>query len=248
MQACSHNKRSLLVMALKNAPKHMHEKLMNIREDASLLKRRKDMVWYLLLQSAATQGNSKGWDRLRGDSTTLKSVSYDALKLLPPQKRCAQILAALKRAKVRMQSLKAPRLARNVNLITKLGGAAAAKRAMFAQPSRETKLKFIRAFDGIGPKYGRNIWMDIEDPDFENSVAVDVRLKNIASALEFSGKSYAEIELFFCDIAREASLTPWEVDRLLYTFTDYFLNSISGSHSIGSVVPHNVKHKICCRN
>ena len=224
----------------------MHEKLMNIREDASLLKSRKDMVWYLLLQSAATQGNSKGWDHLRRDSTTLKSVSYDSLKLIPPRKRCAQILAALKRAKVRMQSLKAPRLARNVTLITKLGGAAAAKRAMFAQPSRETKLNFIRAFDGIGQKYGRNIWMDIKDHDFENSVAVDVRLKNIAFALEFSGKSYSEIETFFCDIAGEASLTPWEVDRLLYNFTDYFLSSISGSNSISAVAPHHVKNKVCC--
>ena len=82
------------------------------------------------------------------------------------------------------------------------------------------------AFEGIGPKYARNVWMDIYDPLFRDSVAIDERIKSITSALGYSFKTYGEHENFYRDIAREVELEPWEVDRLLYHFRDDFLTAI----------------------
>jgi hypothetical protein len=60
-------------------------------------------------------------------------------------------------------------------------------------------------------------------------VAIDQRLKKVALALGFSGRGYHALESFFCDIARDAELEPWELDRLLYNFNDHFLARLIGS-------------------
>jgi len=41
--------------------------------------------------------------------------------------------------------------------------------------------------------------------------------------------SYGQAESFYCAIAKDAGLEPWELDRLLYNFTDYFLDIIGYS-------------------
>lgn len=81
-------------------------------------------------------------------------------------------------------------------------------------------------FHGIGKKYGRNVWMDIYDPDFRKTIAIDQRLKKIAQRLGFTGNRYSEAEAFYCAIARDADLEPWELDRLLYNYTDHFLKMV----------------------
>ena len=87
----------------------------------------------------------------------------------------------------------------------------------------------MHAFQGIGPKYARNVWMGLYDPLFRDAVAIDERIKAITSALGYSFKSYDEHETFYREIAGEAQLEPWEVDRLLYEFKNDFLAAIRGA-------------------
>lgn len=219
-------RRSRLVHALLNPPAHMRQRLRDRKAEGKELRAREDLLWYLLVESAATHGDSGGWDRLRGDSTLLASVSYAALQRLPPSAREARILATFRSAKIRMQSIKAPRLAANFARIEGMGGVVSATKHMLSLSTREEKYRFMRTFAGIGEKYGRDVWMGIYDKSFRTTIAVDARLKNVARALGFRGKSYREAEEFFCAIARDAELEPWELDRLLYEFNDDFLQLV----------------------
>ncbi len=227
-------KRSQLVKALKNLPQNMRERIESLKAEGNDLRNRPDLLWYLLLQSAATQGNSRGWKRLCSDPVTLRSVEYAVLVPLELSAREAALLAALKKAKVRMQTLKAPQLAANVARIKELGGVEEATKHMLSLPTRDEKFEFMRSFKGIGEKYGRNVYMDIYDPSFRSSIAVDERLKKVARALGFNGKSYKQAEAFYCAIATDAGLEPWELDRLLYWFTDYFLGVVEYTEAEGA--------------
>ena len=104
-----------------------------------------------------------------------------------------------------------------------MGGVESATRKMLTLSGRKAKFDFVTSFHGIAAKYGRNIWMDLADPDFVSCIAVDERVKAIAEALGISSTRYATVEAYFVECAREANLTPWEVDRLMYNFNSYFL-------------------------
>jgi hypothetical protein len=209
----------------------MRQRLRELKAEGETFRARPDLLWYLLLQSAATQGNSRGWAGLCGDPATLRSVAYDVLVPLTPAAREERLLAALRKAKVRMQTVKAPQLAANVARIDEMGGAEQATRRMLSLPTRDEKFRFMRSFAGIGEKYGRNVWMDIYDPAFRDTVAVDERLKKVARALGFTGTGYRQAEAFYCAIARDAVLEPWELDRLLYNFTDHFVGVVGYSEA-----------------
>lgn len=204
----------------------MRRRLQELKANARSLRLRKDLLWYLLVQSAATHGGSVGWDRLSSDPRLLASISYSALKRLATGSREARILETLRRAKIRMQSIKAPRLAANFTRIERMGGVTRATKYMLGLSTHDEKYQFIRTFAGIGTKYGRDIWMGICDPSFRFTVAVDARLKRVARALGFQQRGYAATEEFFRAIARDASIDPWELDRLLYEFTDELLAGI----------------------
>jgi hypothetical protein len=219
-------KRALLVAALKKFPPQMQHRLEELKREGETLRKRPDLLWYLLLQSAATQGNSRGWDGLCGDPANLRSVDYAVLAPLNPEDREARLLSALRKAKVRMPTVKAPRLSRNVTRLAEMGGVEQATKRMLGLPNRDEKLRFMQSFAGIGEKYGRNVWMDIYDPAFRDTVAVDERLKKIVRALGFTGHGYKAYEEFYCGVAREAALEPWELDRLLYNFTGHFLAAV----------------------
>ena len=65
-------------------------------------------------------------------------------------------------------------------------------------------------------KYGRNMWMDVRDPDFMRSIAIDQRLMKVAAALGISSSDYDELEAFFVSVADDLGISPWGLDRLLY--------------------------------
>lgn len=60
--------------------------------------------------------------------------------------------------------------------------------------------------------------MDVYHEDFRDSIALDVRILAISKKLELSFSSYTEHEKFYLDVAREAELNGWELDRLLFNF------------------------------
>jgi hypothetical protein len=220
--------RTRLVDALRSLPDEHREHLRTKKEKALRLRKRPDLCWFLLLQSAATLGSSRGAEGLIQNPAVMRTVSYEALRNMSARKREGTILNALRSAKVRMQTLKAPQLARNWAKIESMGGVRKVSRTMLALPSRAEKIKFAKSFHGIGQKYGRNVWMDIYDDDFRDSIAIDVRLKRIARSIGFNGTRYCESEDMFRDLARDAGLDAWELDRLLYGFTDHYEMAAGG--------------------
>jgi hypothetical protein len=60
--------------------------------------------------------------------------------------------------------------------------------------------------------------MDVYHEDFRDSIALDVRIKAISEALGLSFASYDEHERSYLDVAWEAGINRWELDRLLFNF------------------------------
>jgi hypothetical protein len=168
-------------------------------------------------------GNSRGWRGLFETPGLAHEVSFAALGRLARSRRQARLEAVLRQAKVRMSVQKAKWFAANFVAIQSSGGVEAVTRRALSLPDRASKYQFMDAFEGIGPKYARNVWMEIYDPSFRDSIAIDERIKRITRALGQSFSSYNEHEQFYVDIARDAGLEPWELDRLLYWFRDHFL-------------------------
>ena len=101
-----------------------------------------------------------------------------------------------------------------------MGGLAQAREKLLAAPGRDGKIEFLKQFEGIGDKYGRDILMDCYHPEFRDSIALDVRVKSITAALGLKFDDYDAEEAFYLDVARRADLDGWTVDRLIYTFRD----------------------------
>ncbi len=104
-----------------------------------------------------------------------------------------------------------------------LGGVPAANTILFDTPGREAKMKFLKSFTGIGPKYARNMMMDVYHEDFRDSIAIDSRIKKVSAAWGLAFASYDEHERFYLGVAADAGLSGWELDRLLYNFTEEFV-------------------------
>ena len=87
-------------------------------------------------------------------------------------------------------------------------------------------MSFFMQFKGIGQKYGRNIWMDLCDIDFRDSIAIDSRITKICDLLGISTGIYSQAESELLAIARTAGLDGWSFDRLLFHFNDFFLSRL----------------------
>lgn len=219
-------KRERLVKFLKEPPPEMLETLKNMKAGGHKLKKRPDMIWYLLLQSFATWGNSRGWDGLIGNQDNYRKVSFENLDEFSSSVRLRIIEETLLDAKVYRAEAKSPLLDKNYVRVSDMGGLHSVKRQALACKGTEAKIAFMKQFDGIGDKYGRNVWMDIYDKDFRQSIAIDERIKKIASALgqSFKSSEYRTLECYFLDIAEEAGLDGWDLDRLFYHHEKAFLD------------------------
>jgi hypothetical protein len=179
---------------------------------------RPDFIWHYLLQSFSTMGRASGWHGLIGNQDNYRRVTYTALAALTREDRVAQVRQVCQVAGVRMPDKKAEYILGCFDYVTRLGGPEAAKASLLAQPGREAKIAFLQSFPGIGPKYARNIMMDVYHEDFRDSIALDVRIKAISEALGLSFASYTEEERFYLDVARKADRNGWELDHLLFNF------------------------------
>jgi len=190
---------------------------------------RDDFVWHFLLQSFSTMGRSSGWKGLIGNKDNYNQITYAALSKLNPAEREKTVKSVCRVAKVRMPDKKAEYILGCYDLVTKLGGLKSTKSILLAQSGREAKIKFLKQFPGIGPKYARNIMMDVYHEDFRDSIAIDARIKAISEALGLSFKKYEEHEQFFLDVASKAGLNGWELDRLMYNFREDFERNITNA-------------------
>lgn len=223
-------KRKALVDMLRRVTPDMRKTLEAKKEEGLRWSKRSDLIWFLILMSFATWGNSRGW-ALIDNQRYYRRVAFDELAELTPSERRKAISAVLWDAGVRMPDKKAELLNRNFGRIVEMGGLREAKKQAQARKGIDAKIAFMQRFDGIGDKYARNVWMDIYHEDFRNSIAVDARIKKVTRALGYTFKDsdYAEHERFYQKIAEEAGLEGWELDRLLYTYRDTFLERLRGT-------------------
>jgi thermostable 8-oxoguanine DNA glycosylase len=194
---------------------------------------RPDFVWHELLLSFATMGNSRGAEGLIRNHDNYKRVTFEALKRKGTNaSRLGELREVLRTAKVRMSDRKADWLTENYDRVAALGGPTRAKEALLNTEGREEKIKFWRGFKGIGKKYARNIMMDVYHPDFRNYIAVDERIKRITRALGLTFRTYEPEEEFYLDVAKQAGLEGWELDRILYNFRDCILDGLEDAEDL----------------
>ena len=172
-------------------------------------------------------GRAAGWHGLIGNKDNYSRITYDALEKLSSAKREALVHETCRAAKIRMPDRKADFILGCFTHIQNLGGLLKAKELLFAQAGREGKIKFLMEFPGIGPKYARNIMMDVYHEDFRDSIAIDTRIKAISKALGVSFDSYSEHEQFYINAAKMAGLNGWELDRMLFSYREEFENEIA---------------------
>lgn len=188
---------------------------------------RPDFVWHYLLQSFATMGRAAGWKGLIGNESNYNRVTFAALTELPDAQRALVVEETCRSAKVRMPSIKAKFILRCFGQVTALGGPHAAKTALFSAPGRSGKIKFLTQFHGIGPKYARNMMMDVHHEDFRESIAIDSRIKAISEALGLTFRNYDDHEEFYLDAAHASGMSGWELDRLMFNFQKEVLSAIN---------------------
>ncbi len=229
--------RDRLVEALRSPSQEMREKLDSLKRIGMELSNRADLVWHMLLQSMSGMGNNRGYERLILNEANYRKAAWAAMEALPKSERLAHLHSALAAATVRMSKQKSEWLIANFDRIEQMGGIAAALERMRSLRGRAEKLQFFRQFKGIGEKYGRNIWMDLCDPDFDDSIAIDDRLKKICALVGIPTADYALGEQAILDIAREARRTGWETDRLLFHFFDHFLAVVGSGGAPPSIDP-----------
>ncbi|HEY7428763.1 MAG TPA: hypothetical protein VH682_31320 [Gemmataceae bacterium] len=206
-----------LVAVVRNLAAEKRNELDRLKQECSGLAR-PDFIWHYLLQSFSTMGRASGWHGLIGNRDNYERITYQALSELTPEARNARVREVCRAAAIRMPDKKADYILGCFEIVKQLGGPEVAKAKLLSQPGRDAKIHFLQSFPGIGPKYARNIMMDVYHEDFRDSIALDIRILAISDALGLSFASYAEHESFYIDVARHAGLNGWELDRLLFNF------------------------------
>lgn len=201
------------------------EKIEELKKNRSDIDR-EDFVWHYLMQSFSTMGRSSGWQGLIGTEANYNEIRYERLKEISESLRFDHLREVCRRAKVRMPDTKAKFIFECFKQIESLGGYKKVRTQLLNLEGRDSKIKFLRQFTGIGPKYSRNMMMDVYHPDFHNSIAVDTRIKSVLKALNVEFKTYAEAEEFLLDVAKMADMNGWELDRLMYNYLDEFLREL----------------------
>lgn len=212
----AHNR---LLKVVKPLATEKGKELESLKRGCSGLKR-PDFIWHYLLQSFATMGKASGAKGLMQNQDNYQRVTFAALDALTPKKRERQVHEVCHAAKVRMPDVKARYILGCFDYIKSMGGPEKAKGLLLAQSGKDAKIKFLRTFPGIGPKYARNIMMDAYHEEFRDNIALDVRIKSISNdlGLSFSDSDYMEHEKFYLEVAHSAGLNGWELDRLLFNF------------------------------
>lgn len=219
------NARKQLIAIVCGLAEKKRDVLENLKKESSGLER-DDFIWHYLLQSFSTMGRASGWHGLIGNVKNYQRVTYSALSALSLQDRINQVRLVCNESGIRMPTKKAEYIIGCFNHVNSLGGLEAAKSKLLAKPGREGKIRFLQTFPGIGPKYARNIMMDVYHKDFRDSIAIDSRIKAISEMLGISFSSYSEHEAFYLGVAKDAGINGWELDRLLFNFKNEIENQL----------------------
>ena len=207
-----------LINKLKQPNEEFESYLERARKFADEIKEKDEWLWFILLQSYGTLGNSNG-----GTIANEQNMQYSKLASLTSKQRKETIRKYSKENGVRFPNMKTDHIDEAFQIIANKGGLKAVSATAISLPSQKEKIEFLKQFKGIGNKYARNAWMDLHDTDFINSIAVDSNINKILDKLGLSGDDYLVQERKLVSIAKAAGMTGWELDRILYKFTDSFL-------------------------
>lgn len=215
-------KRAALIAFLHQAKVAKRARLEQLQQQGQQDASRPDFLWHSLLRSFATLGGSRGYAGLIENQANYDRVKWQSISAYTELERESVVKETLVAANVRYPDRKAKQLVKNFRKIQDLGGVEKASALAKSQVGISAKKAFLRQFEGIGPKYERNIWMDVYDKDFRQSIAIDSRISGISTllGLSYAPSEYAAHEQYYLDLALEVDLEGWELDRLLYEFKD----------------------------
>lgn len=207
----------------------LRDELQRLKRKAVAYRKRPDLIWHRLCSVAATTGSSVNAEAFLARYET--DLRFDLLPTTAAM-RTRVIFRLLEVAKVpRLREAKAQNLSENYEMVESLGGPEKATKEMLALKGKAAKQAWIRRFKGVGKKYSNDVWMDIFDPDFQDSVALDARVRAFAKALGFDVRS-SKLETDLLNFAESCNLTGWELDRLIYNFSPLILRTLKNG-SVG---------------
>lgn len=215
-----------LVAMAKNFRNTYRKELECKKEKGHATLKRPDFLWHELLVSYSTWGGISRNEGMITDKNRNHQITYDELKNLSNEDRVNRIRQILKDAKVHCYKKKAPMLARCFEIIEEMGGLELANAMLLNKKCAAEMIEFLDDFPGIGQKYARNIMMDCHHPFFREKIALDSRILSISNELGLNLKAYQDHEKFYLNIAKEAGIEGWELDRLIFEHRDEFLNSL----------------------
>lgn len=195
-----------LVAVAKNLRDKYKYELESKKEKGHALLKRPDFLWHELLVSYSTWGGASGYECMIKDENIYQQITYTELINLSNEERVNRLRQIMKDAKVHCYKRKAPMLAQCFEKIEEIGG--------------------LEQANAIGPKYANNIMMDCYHPFFHEKIALDSRIRSISSELGLNLKAYSDHENFYLNIAKEAGIEGWELDRLIFEHRDEFLNAL----------------------
>jgi N-glycosylase/DNA lyase len=220
-------KRKRLVQAILDRPPEHDIEIKKLRKNSRQISKRPDWLWHLLLSSMSTMGISRGYKGLIENPQNYNLVSYTTLIKLAPKERIVNIRQALQNGSVLRYKPKTRWLANNISFILDCGGIESLQHFILKAKGKDSKIRLIKLFEGIGDKYARNIFMDIHHEDFIDSITIDERITKILDALMVEHSlSYLEKEQFLIELAKDCGISPWHLDRLLYLFVGHYISKI----------------------
>jgi len=173
----------------------------------------------------STWQGSSGSD-LATDEEFYSQVTYEELLDIDEEDRIQHLKDVLLDAGVNMHERKSRYISSHIDQIESMGGLEAAQDEFGSRDGKEAKMDFLKQFKRIGDKYARNIGVDIFHPDFRDTIALDTRIGNVTDELDIEFESYEQEEKFYVAVADRLEITPWELDRILYRYTDEVIAKI----------------------
>lgn len=226
-------RRQALINALVNRPNEHNFKLQDLENEAIDFQQQEDWIWHALIRSLATLGGAAGYDNLINNGN-IEELDYQYINDFAQinnwnnddiKNHFYNLFSA---AIIRYSNRKSNYMLINYQLFANYNAVIALSNALWQMENRNEFIRYVIQFHGIGQKYARNIAMDLKHPAFTNSIAIDSRIEKILSALEYhGGNAYEEKEEALLNIAQDAEITGWQLDRLLFNFNGYYLQIIN---------------------
>jgi hypothetical protein len=183
---------------------------------------REDFVWHYLLQSYSTLGRSGGFESFN-QINGFTRLSYTQLEKTHENLRLCYIQNITNEARLRFPNNKALQINSSFNIIRTKGGLSQVRTELLNTITPQDKITYLMEFPGIGPKYSRNIMMDVYHPQFRDSIAVDSRINRLLNNWNVNLNTYEEKENYLLGLAQASGIEGWELDRMLYNFKDRFI-------------------------